>query len=98
MAAGIRERRRAEDHEPARLQQIRRHFQRHMAAEAPADEPRLRQSERIDGRADRTRMTFERIGAVLRVVRRAVPRQVDRDQPEALAEATFELAAKGARR
>ena len=54
----IGDRRRAEDHEPARFRQIRRHFQRHMAAEAPADKPRLRQPERVDGRADSARMTL----------------------------------------
>ncbi len=90
--------RRAENHKPARLRQIGREFERQMAPEAPTDQPRVREVQRLDRRAQRPRLGFERIeGRVARVVRGAVTGQIDRDQPEALAERSVELLGKGAR-
>ncbi len=69
-----------------------------MTAEAPADEVRLVDPERVQDRANRAGMAGKRIGArILRVVRRAVTRKIDRDQPEALAKRPIELPRKGAR-
>jgi hypothetical protein len=92
------DRRSAEDHETARARQIGRHFQHDVAAETPADEARLREPKRPGRRADGPPMARQRIGArVPRIVRGAVPGQVDRDQAKALAERPIELARKGAR-
>ena len=81
----------------ARLQ-IRRHFERDMTAEAPADEVGLVDPQRVEGRANSTGMARKRIRArVPRVVRRAMARKIDRDQPETLAERPFELPREDAR-
>ena len=70
-----------------------------MTAEAPADELRLVDPERVQDRANRAGMARKRIGArILRVIRGAMARKIDRDQPEALAKRPVELPREDARR
>jgi hypothetical protein len=89
------ERRRSEDQQAARLRKIRRHFQSHMAAQTPADEPRLMKAESVDDRPNRAGVARKRVGArILRVVRLAMAGKIDCDQPEAFAEAGHQAAGK----
>jgi hypothetical protein len=54
-----------------------------MAAEAPANKPRLMKVERFDDRSNRAGMPRKRIGAgVVRVIGFAVARKIDGDQPD----------------
>ena len=70
-----------------------------MTAEAPAHEVRFVDPEPVQGRPHRAGVAGKRIGArVLRIVRLAMAREVDRDQPKALAERPVELPRKDARR
>ena len=69
-----------------------------MAAEAPADEHRLLEPERLNDRPDGAGVAGQRVGArVFRVVRRAVAGEIDRNQTKPPAERAVELARKGAR-
>ena len=91
------ERRRAENREASRVRQIRRYFERDMAAEAPAQEARIWKRERVDDGSDSVRMSFQGIGAVARVLRIAMPGEIYRDEPEPLSERPVDLSREGAR-
>jgi hypothetical protein len=81
------------NHEPTRASEIRRHFERHMAAQAPADEQRLLEAKRVHDRPDGPSMAGQRVGArVFRVVGCAMTREIDRDQPKTLPQWSVELA------
>ena len=68
-----------------------------MTAEAPPDEVRLFDPQRVQDRANRAGMARKRIGArILRVVGGAMTGKIDRDQPEALAKRPIELAREDA--
>ena len=63
-----------------------------MAAETPADENRVAKLKRVHDRPDGAGVAGQRIGApVSCVVRGAISGQVDRNEPEALAERPVEL-------
>ncbi len=71
---------------------IRRHFERDVAAQTPADETRLVKAERVNNRPNRASMAGKGISArILRVIRLAMARKIDRDQPEALPQRSIEL-------
>ena len=70
-----------------------------MAAQTPADEPRLMKAESVDDRPNRAGVARKRVGArILRVVRLAMAGKIDCDQPEAFAEPAIKLPGKDARR
>src|SRR5277367_5377997 len=78
---------------PRALLNIRRDFERHVAAQAPADEQRLLEAKRVHDGPDGASIAGQRVGArVLRVVRGAVTREIDRDQPKAFPYRPVELA------
>ena len=69
-----------------------------MTAEAPPNEMRLVDPERVEDRPNRAGMARKRIGArILRIIRRAMAGKIDGDQPEALAKRPIELPREDAR-
>ena len=84
---------------PRAFGKIRRHFERDMTAEAPADENRAAELKRVHDRPDGAGVAGQRIGApVSRVVRGPVARQIDRDKPKPLPQRPVKLAGKDPRR
>ena len=90
-------RRRSEDQETLGARQVRRGFEQDVAAQAPADEHRLLQMQRLDQRPQRAGVAGQPIGGGIIGVRRgAMAHQVDGDEPVGAPERPLQLALEGA--